>query len=494
MDKCGQCHDGFTPTDQNPCDCDEEMDDCGQCASPNSTSWNSCKKNFATLSSYTIDKMESDYVEIRLLHDDFNRKISMKQCNLNDVRGTNRINFEDVEVKKGFVKLGVNNTAAGSYYVICSTVDDVQYETGQNDILNIFNSLDVKVLSVEVSEGSEEGSQSVKIVTDLNQPNEDSVDEVFCFYRKAKNLKGSLFTNAKYLRNISTVECGEFTPLGGGVYQFGVLLTQSKYGFRNPQMSIIEKILVTGGPVAKRGFFLKNFGGVGIKFSTNIQGVDEKCAGIFTSQSSLIGQDPTCVGKANILEVNLGSDHLINNGTVLTLAPDNGIQELKADPNSAVDAGGSVTILTNNNDKLKKPDFTLTGPSEICPGRSVKVVVSNMKGFGRGQKDITWSTEGLNGTGREWLEQRNKRSLVIRPESLENTDNFKVFVTARNFLNFSSEEKSVSLKKISNSAMSVQILGPKTIRADQNLKLKVKTQQCGAGGNETKQAKYTVRY
>ena len=46
---------------------------------------------------------------------------------------------------------------------------------------------------------------------------------------------------------------------------------------------MIEKVTRTGGPKAKRGFFTKNFGSVGIKFDTNIQGVAKDCAGIFRS-------------------------------------------------------------------------------------------------------------------------------------------------------------------------------------------------------------------
>ena len=46
---------------------------------------------------------------------------------------------------------------------------------------------------------------------------------------------------------------------------------------------MIEKVTRTGGPKAKIGFFTKNFGSVGIKFDTNIQGVAKDCAGIFRS-------------------------------------------------------------------------------------------------------------------------------------------------------------------------------------------------------------------
>ena len=51
--------------------------------------------------------------------------------------------------------------------------------------------------------------------------------------------------------------------------------------FRHPQLSIVERVISTGGPVAKKAFFRNNFGAVAIKFNTNIQGVNKDCSGIF---------------------------------------------------------------------------------------------------------------------------------------------------------------------------------------------------------------------
>ena len=84
-----------------------------------------------------------------------------------------------------------------------------------------------QVTAAEVTE-AENGTKSVTIVSSLNHVNEDSIEEVFCFYRKAKNLKGGLMTDAKFVGNKNQIDCGVFKPNGGGVYQFGILLTQSK--------------------------------------------------------------------------------------------------------------------------------------------------------------------------------------------------------------------------------------------------------------------------
>ena len=36
----------------------------------------------------------------------------------------------------------------------------------------------------------------------------------------------------------------------------------------------------------------------------------------------------------------------------------------------------------------------VSGPSEVCPGSAATLVISDMKGFGRGRADIVWSHEG----------------------------------------------------------------------------------------------------
>lgn len=437
-----------------------------------------------------MDKIESTWVEIRLVHEDFDKKTSMAACELENTLDGNKIaidlkDTDNFKARKGFVKLATDNPPSGSYKVMCMNSAGKVYETGRNDIFQVLNSLDVEVVSVDVKKSNE--SHSVKMVVNLNQPNEASIDEVFCFHRKAKNLRGSLFLNARLLRNISTVDCGEFSPSGGGVYQFGVLLSQSKAGFRSPQLQVLEQVLTTGGPVTKRGFFKKN-GDIAIKFNTNIQGVRKDCSGIFQS-TQVFGKDPECVGKANILEIKLGSNHEVVNGTQVSLAVGNGVQELKAEGSFAVEATGSVTIMAKSQD-LTKPEFTLTGPSEICPNSPVKIEIGHMKGFGRGKKTITWELNGLSNQEATVNKAKNKAKLVLSPEDLENVSTFNVAVEARNFLDQKADKKNLTLKMISSSALSVQIRGPAVISADKNLKLKVKTQLCGQSKNDSKLLKY----
>ena len=241
--------------------------------------------------------MTSNYVQVRLQHDGIKKKGNVTSYNcflvntLASAASTN-IKFGDAVVRKGFIKLGVENPPTGTYKIKCyGKQSDLVYETGENHLLNIYNSLDVEVTSVEVTE--QNNTKSLTIFTNLNQPNADNIEDVFCFYRKAKNLQGSLMTNAKFVNSKSEIDCGQFSPNGGGVYQFGVLLQQSKQGLRNPQLSVAEQVISTGGPVARRAFFKNNFGSVAISFNKNIQGVDKNCDGIFTSVDVF--------GKGNII-------------------------------------------------------------------------------------------------------------------------------------------------------------------------------------------------
>ena len=138
-----------------------------------------------------MDKIESTWVEIRLVHDDFDKKTSMAACDLENTANGNKIGIDlkdtdNFQARKGFVKLATDNPPSGSYKVMCMTSAGKVYETGRNDILQVLNSLDVEVVSIQVKNSNE--SHSVKMVVNLNQPNEASIDEIFCFHRKAKNL------------------------------------------------------------------------------------------------------------------------------------------------------------------------------------------------------------------------------------------------------------------------------------------------------------------
>ena len=245
QDECGLCV-GQRDTARAGCSCDEERDDCGVCGAPGGDTWNkACGKNFVSLDAYSVDKIRSSFVQISLLDDNiknkteepWNQKESAFEKNwkcMVESYQNNEISyqFQSILIKKGFIKLGIDNPPTGSYRVKCFfKPTDYVYETGENDILTIYNSLDVVVSDIKILEDSN-GTKSVKINAELNQPDTVDLQDVYCFYRKAKNLKGSLMLNTKRLQETSEIDCGEFKPNGGGVYQFGLLLTQSKQSLR----------------------------------------------------------------------------------------------------------------------------------------------------------------------------------------------------------------------------------------------------------------------
>ena len=216
------------------------------CQEPGSEQWNACRKNFVSLDGYIVDKISSSFVQIRLLDEGIKNKTkepwNLKEsvleqawkCMLEDYNN-NEIShrFDSILIKKGFIKLGIENPPSGSYRVKCFFKPmDFIYETGENDKLTIVNSLDVVVNSPYALPP---GNKSLLINVDLNH---EAIEKVYCFYRKAKNLKGSLMLNSRiYNQKLTKTEketeinCGEYNP-SGGVYQVGVLLTQSKQSLR----------------------------------------------------------------------------------------------------------------------------------------------------------------------------------------------------------------------------------------------------------------------
>ena len=318
------------------------MDDCGNCAIPGSNKWNDCKINFATLDVYEIDKIQSDYVQVRFYNDDIVKPKEgevttavASTCKL--IGKTANYSFGSVQKRQGFLKLGIEDPPPGSYKVRCQ-VSSVVVETGANDILSIYDSLDVEIVNAKITDGTERDTKQVNLTTNLNHPDLRKVEKVYCFYRKAKNLQGGLMPNAKFTTDKSRINCGEFTPNGGGVYQFGVLLVNSKHGVKHPDLNIVEEVITTGGPKVKKAFFKNNYGAVAIKFSTNIQGVPKDCKGVFSQ--NIFGSNPECSGKANVLLVRLDADNKVNNGSKITLKPGNGIKELKSEEDYSPEAKG----------------------------------------------------------------------------------------------------------------------------------------------------------
>lgn len=130
--------------------------------------------------------------------------------------------------------------------------------------------------------------------------------------------------------------------------------------------------------------------------------------------------DPKCAGKADMLIVTLGSGHSVKLGTKLTLKTGNNIRELKSEQNYGEEASGTVTIIKSKSSK-SKPDFKLSSPAEICPDTSFNVELSDMKGYGRGKRQIDWSIDsvppgavGVASLKNDVLISENKKKMTIR--------------------------------------------------------------------------------
>lgn len=279
-----------------------------------------------------------------------------------------------------------------------------------------------------------------------------------------------------------------------------------RFILRNPRLSVTELVTTTKGPVAKKAHFAKNYAALVIKFSKNIQGVAEDCGKIFSGSSlilasavdKLLGKGlifpkssaimiktlfclgPTCSSKANILEVVLGESAEVKNGTVLRLAEGNGIKELKAEDDFAPEATGIVAVIIRKVDNDKSPEFSISGPSEICPDSPVTVTLSNMKGIGRGRQLIDWNVTSQDGNQLDTSRYAGSRKIKIEPAQLEDGKNYIVSVSAKNKFTSRSTTKNITLTRVSTNALSVEISGPSTIRSDQILRLKAKSKICGS--------------
>ena len=409
MDQCGQCLDAS----QSPgrCeDCSHQLDDCGVCGAPNSATWNSCRKKFSKLDGYKADTMVSKYIQVQLINDEIAKKTFRNpRCTLKSAESGNEIKFDKQEIRKGLVKLEIDSPPTGKFFVKCNLTlknkTEVVYETGQNDFFHIYDSLSLVPESIFIDENN--GTRVVELEV-ANIPSE--AEEIACFYRKAKTLKGKLMTNAR-VSNRTKVDCGAFNPTGGGIYQFGAVLLPNKKAIGNPQVSVVEEVITAGGPVPTKAFLTKNLGAVAVKFNKNIQGVGSDCRSVFDSLK-LLGKgliqfyifstfnngklfaDPSCSERADMLIVTLGSDHSVKLGTTLTLKTGNNIRELKSEADYGEEAKGSVTIVTSKSSETK-PDFKLSSPAEICPGSSFDVELSDLKGYGRGKKQIDWTIDSV---------------------------------------------------------------------------------------------------
>ena len=165
---------------------------------------------------------------------------------------------------------------------------------------------------------------------------------------------------------------------------------------------------------------------------------------------------------------------------MLRLVKGNGIKELKAEEDFAPEATGSVAVLIRNKDKDKSPEFSLSGASEICPDSPVIVTLNNMKGIGRGRQSIDWTVTSQDGNMLDTSEFTGSRRLKIEPSQLEDGTSYVVSVSAKNKFTSKTTSKNITLTRVSDSGLTVEILGPSTIRSDQILRLKAKSKICGS--------------
>ena len=72
------------------------------------------------------------------------------------------------------------------------------------------------------------------------------------------------------------------------------------------------------------------------------------------------------------------------------------------------------------------------------------------------------------------------RKLKIEPSQLEDGTSYAVSVSVKNKFTSKTTSKNITLTRVSDSGLTVEILGPSTIRSDQILRLKAKSKICGS--------------
>ena len=113
-----------------------------------------------------------------------------------------------------------------------------------------------------------------------------------------------------------------------------------------------------------------------------------------------------------MLIVTLGSDHSVKLGTTLTLKTGNNIRELKSEADYGEEAKGTVTVVKSKSSETK-PDFKLSSPAEICPGSSFDVELSDLKGYGRGKKQIEWTIDSVPPGAVDWTQSSLRNDVII---------------------------------------------------------------------------------
>ena len=197
----------------------------------------------------------------------------------------------------------------------------------------------------------------------------------------------------------SIVDCGTFDPMGGGIFQFGLVLVASstavierlwsKFDFisltqvSNPRLSVQESTLTTPAPNPTSASFAKNLNAIVVSFDRNIQAKEPKlssCDGIFTADTlGLLGESPSCSVKADEVVITLGDGLSVKFSDELTLAPGNGITELQSEPEYSSEALGSVVVSPPSDLASLLPSFSISAPAQICAEGSFPVTVGDLQ-------------------------------------------------------------------------------------------------------------------
>ena len=110
-----------------------------------------CKKRFSKLNTYSVDLIDSTYVQVQLMNPEISKqKHKNPTCLFSSVLGI-KVPFDNQEIRMGWVVLGIKNPEVGQYIISCVLYENdtaITYETGQNDILYVLNSFDLKIKSV----------------------------------------------------------------------------------------------------------------------------------------------------------------------------------------------------------------------------------------------------------------------------------------------------------------------------------------------------------
>ena len=438
-----------------------------------------------------VDTVDSRYIQVQLTSPEISKlDHSGPSCEL----ATSNATFPAAsqEVRRGFVLLGLTAPPVGRYVVSCTlnTSDStVTFETGLQSLLSVVDSYQVEVEAVALTE---EAAGRRVVLTVANTP--ELTNPPTCFYRRASTLEGGLLRDSTVLahkqdllgRTETKVDCGTFDPMGGGIFQFGLVLAASSTAVSNLKLATKEATLSTPAPVPTSAAFSTDLTAVTITFDTNIQSVQKTCGGLFqTSTIRRLGESPSCKLRADQVIITLGNGASLKFGQRLDLSPDNGITELHSEEEYSEQAQGSLNVEVPADLSAYRPAFALAAPAEICAAGSFPLTVSDLQGFGPGQVAMAWTAEASSGGSLDLSEHlkesfRGPQRFLLPARLLEVGEKYTLTAVATNSLGINSTAVSVTFGLPSSLGLSVTLAGPSSIHSDQVLEVQAKVSQCNS--------------